>query len=370
MRAPRNADCTAQGMLSALRRGCLFLASGSLSLASLALSACVAVQPMTVNDARSVESHGVSARTIGVSASQAFLAQHGGGSAVIATTATLENRGDGSVTVDLARTTLVITDPAGKLGSRSAAATSGGVGPAPDAVRLDRLPPSVDLRPQETVTVWLAFQLREPLDEPDIPRSFNVTIPLANGGTLDVPLSDPATGRPRWVLPAVRHAGYAGVSVIGNFDEASVGILRTASKSVAGPVVLGPSVALGVRGGGVRGERERTIVCCDLAVSFDVSLPVRMGRVGSFGPYLAYHSVFALESGRIDKATWHGPAAGLQFFTRLIEPNVPHALPVSRSPTLLGYSAFTVAYAHLFRRGDAGGSPGMLLLFEHTLPEL
>ena len=77
----------------------------------------------------------------------------------------------------------------------------------------------------------------------------------------------------------------------------------------------------------------------------------------------------ALERGRIDKATWHGPAAGLQFHTRLMEPIVAGALPVRRSDSPLGYSAFTVAYVHLFRRGDSGGSPGMLLLFERTLPE-
>ena len=91
---------------------------------------------------------------------------------------------------------------------------------------------------------------------------------------------------------------------------------------------------------------------------------------GSVGPWLSYQSVLVLEEGRPDRAAWHGPAAGLQFHTKLLEPITAGAWPIRRGVTPLGYSSFTVAYVHLFRRGDAGGSPGMLATFEHTLPEL
>ena len=170
----------------------------------------------------------------------------------------------------------------------------------------------------------------------------------------------------------MRHASYAGVSAMGTpFDEGSFGILRSSGKTAIGDnVVIGPAFYFGLRGGELRGERERTIVRGDLGLSFDVGFHFFKTPQSSFGPWLSYQSVFALERGRIDKAAWHGPAAGVQFHTRLIEPMVAGALPVRRADSPLGYSSFTIAYVHLFRRGDSGGSPAMLVLFEHTLPEL
>jgi hypothetical protein len=48
---------------------------------------------------------------------------------------------------------------------------------------------------------------------------------------------------------------------------------------------------------------------------------------------------------------------------------VAGALPVRPTESPLGYSSFTGAYVHLFRRGDEAGAPGMLMFFERTLPE-
>jgi hypothetical protein len=96
---------------------------------------------------------------------------------------------------------------------------------------------------------------------------------------------------------------------------------------------------------------------------------VLRNKWSSFGPTVGYHGVFALESGRHDRATWHGPSGGLTFFASPIAPRTAGALPVRTTPSVLGYSAFSVQYVHWFRTGDEGGSPGGLLTFERSFPE-
>jgi hypothetical protein len=229
----------------------------------------------------------------------------------------------------------------------------------------------VTIRETGSETFWIAFRVEDALRERDLPRRIVLRIPVAGAEPLEITLADPSTGRPRWVHAPIRQASYAGFSAIGvPFQEGSFGVIRSSSKAHVGKhVVLGPSFYLGVRGGELRGERERTIACCDLGISFDVAIPALRTPDSSFGPWVSYQSIFAIESGRPDRATWHGPAVGAQFFARLLEPIVAGALPVRPTSTPLGYSSFTVAYVHLFRRGDYGGSPGMLMLFERTLPE-
>ncbi len=312
----------------------------------------------------------VHARATSVSANGAFLAQRGSGKSVVAATVSLANGGSETAIVELDRAMLIFADPKGELPEIALDAFHSGLGEAPDAIPLGHAA-SFALYDGESQTVWVAFKRDEALPFPDLPRRIVLRIPVARASRpIEVVLAEPATGRPRWEHSPINQASYAGVSALGNFDEGSIGILRTSSKSRAGRVILGPSVYLGVRGGELRGEREPKIVCCDLGVSFDASFSVFRGHDGSFGPWLSYQSVFALERGRIDKAAWHGPGLGLQFHTRLIEPLVAGGMPVRPSATPLGYSSFTIAYVHLFRRGDGGGSPAMLVLFEHTLPEL
>jgi hypothetical protein len=149
----------------------------------------------------------------------------------------------------------------------------------------------------------------------------------------------------------------------------SLAILRASSKNVAGSFVLGPTFGFGFRAGDVRGEPKGTIVCCDLHVAFDASAQVLRGRENSLGPYFGYQSVFALGGGRTDRAAWHGPAVGVQFFSNVIEPRRAGAFPVRTTPSILGHSAFTAAYVHWFRRGDEGGSPGFIFMLEHATPE-
>jgi len=333
---------------------------------------CIPVRRMPLSQPVDTAASGVAARASFVSASAGFLSQRGGAQSVIAVTLSARNDGPETAFLDLDRASLAIIDPASELQEVTLVASASGSGSAPDAVDLTRPPAPVALAPGQTAAIWVAFREELPLAEADVPRRIRLRIPVRNASMpLDLVVAEPSTGRPRWVHPPIRTASYAGMSAIGTpFDEGSIGILRTSSKSVAGPVVLGPSIDIGLRAGSLRGERERTIACCDLGLSFDLTFTALQGRRGSFGPYVSYHGVFALESGRIDKAAWHGPAVGLQFFTNLIDPIVAGAVPVRPSPTPLGYSSFTVAYVHLFRRGDSGGSPGMLLLFEHTLPEL
>lgn len=348
---------------------------GALTFVALAASAlgCVGVQKMPLDRPVNGAADGVQGVTTNVAASRAFLAQRGSDASVLAVTVTATNQGDGDAILDLEHATLVIADPTGELPEVVLGAWSTGPGDVPDAVGRERVTALPVARGQGT-TFWIAFRAHEkrPLLDRDVPRRIVARIPVVGASRpLELVLAEPLTGHPRWNHPPVRHANYAGVSVMGTpFDEGSFGILRSSGKTaVSDNVVIGPSFYLGVRGGALRGERERTIVCCDLGLSFDVALPFFKSPEAAFGPWFSYQSAFALERGRIDQAAWHGPAAGMQFHTRLIEPIVAGALPVRRSDSPLGYSAFTIAYVHLFRRGDSGGSPGMLLLFERTLPE-
>jgi hypothetical protein len=343
-----------------------------LVLASSALG-CVGVQRMPLDRPVTGAADGVQGASTTVAASRAFLAQRGNDPSVFAVTVTATNQGEGNAFLELERATLVVADPGGERPEVVLGVWSTGPGEVPDAIRAERVG-TLPLARGQSTSFWIAFRAKhkEALVDRDVPRRIVVRIPVSGASRpLELVLAEPMTGQPRWDHPPVRHANYAGVSVMGTpFDEGSFGILRSSGKTaVSDDVVLGPSLYFGVRGGDLRGERERTIVCCDLGLSFDVGLPFFKTPESSFGPWFSYQSVFALERGRIDKATWHGPAAGLQFHTRLIEPIVAGALPVRRSDSPLGYSSFTVAYVHLFRRGDEGGSPGMLLLFERTLPE-
>lgn len=340
------------------------------ALAAIALG-CVPVQKLPFSKPVDAYSEGVRARASSVSASAAFLSQRGAGPSVLAVTVSAANDGEDVAFLELDRAALVIADPGGELPEVVLSASSSGSGGAPEAIDLDARAVPFAIPRGTNAAFWIAFKSAEPLPESDLPRRIVLRIPVRNAPQpMELVIAEPATARPRWVHPPIRHASYAGISAIGTpFDEGSIGILRTSGKTAAGRVIFGPSFDLGVRGGDLRGERERTIACCDLGLSFDVSISALRGRDASFGPYFTYQAVFALDD-RPDKAAWHGPGAGLQFFTRLIEPMVAGALPVRPTATPLGYSSFTIAYVHLFRRGDTGGSPGMLLLFEHTLPEL
>lgn len=337
-------------------------------------AACVPVTKMPVERPVSGATDDVHAEVPTVAASRGFLAQRGTDRAVFAATMNLRNDGGGDAYVELDRATLVIADPGGELPEVSLPAWTSGPGEVPDVIPSRHRAAPLVVHRGEATTVWIAFRApeRSPLADRDLPRRIVVRVPVGGASRpLEIVVAEPATARPRWVHPPIRHANYAGISVMGTpFDEGSIGILRSSGKTaVSDDVVIGPSFYFGVRGGELRGERERTIVCCDLGLSFDVALPFFKGPDSSFGPWFSYQSVFALERGRIDKAAWHGPAAGLQFHTHLVEPIVAGALPVRRTESPLGYSSFTIAYVHLFRRGDEGGSPGMLLLFERTLPE-
>ena len=334
---------------------------------------CVGVRRLPLSSPALARSDSVTAQATSVSVSGSFLSQRHDGSSMIVATITVTNGGTDAVVLDVDRATLVIADPAGDPAGIRLAAGPSGLGPSPDVISLKERAGTLTVSAGRTETLWIAFRSREPIPEPDLPRRIVLDVPLGDGAhPLELVLAEPASGRPRWVHPRVDHASYGGLSVLGTpGDEGSFGILRTSSKNVVGDsVILGPSIYLGARGGELRGERERTIACCDLGLSFDLTVAAWRGRDGSFGPYFTYQSVFALERGRHDKATWHGPGVGLQFHSRLLAPISAGALPVRPTPSPLGYSSFTAAYIHLFRRGDPGGSPAMLLLFEHTLPEL
>jgi hypothetical protein len=305
-----------------------------------------------------------------VAASPSFLAQRGGAWSVLATTLVMTNRGDDTYALVLDRATLVISDPGGELADVVVPIAASGRGPAPPAIPLDRGAEALDVERGSFAVVWVAFRARDALDEPGLRRRMVVRIPVSNGArAIDVVIADPTLERPRWTLAATTHASYAGISGGGTTDEGSVGFLRTSPKSVVGPIVIAPAVELGARAGKLRGERDPTIACCDLGLSLDFALPLLRGAWASAGPTLGYHAIFALESGRIDKATWHGPSVGLTLFASPIEPRASGALPVRTRPSVLGYSAFSIQYVHWFRRGDEGGSPGGLLTFERSIPE-
>ena len=339
-------------------------------LGALATPACVPVERLPLTKPAMAQSGGLTIEVPTVGASTSFLAQRGGDWSVIATTLSVNNRGTETYVVELDHATLVLSDPGNELPDTILPVMAAGPGPVPQAIPLDDRPVPISLSPGAFTTSWVAFRARDPLAEPDLRRRIVLHIPISGGGPpIEVVLADPSVEKPRWTLATVTRAGYAGVSASGTFDESSIGVLRTSPKSVVGPVVLAPAFELGARAGKVRGEREPTIVCCDLGLSFDVIVPVARNTWTSFGPTLGYHGVFALEDGRTDKATWHGPSAGLTFFTSLIAPRTAAALPVRTTASVLGYSAFSVQYVHWFRRGDEGGSPGGFLTFERTFPE-
>lgn len=338
----------------------------------LLLAGCVPVQPLHLSRPATTTANDVAVEVRDVAASGSFLVQRGGRDAVFAATIAASSRATTVLEVDHA--SLLLIDPGGEEPDVVLPVTSGGPGTSPPAIPLDHAPVAIAVRPGEGAVFWVAFKSESRLREADVPRRIVLRIPVSGGSgsaaPVDVVLADTTTGRPRWELPPVLHASYGGVSAAGTFHETSFGILRASGRTVAGPFVIGPSFSLGFRGGELRYEPEKTISCCDLGVAFDLSAPLVRGPEGSFGPYLGYQMLFALDDGRPDQATWHGPAAGIQLFSRPIEPRTAGALPVRTERTPLGYVATTLAYVHWLRRGDPHGSPGFVLLLEHTLPEL
>lgn len=343
-----------------------------LALGVAALAGCVPVERMAVAPSATGGLEGIEARVPVVAASRSFSTQRGDGTALVAVAVELANESDATVMVDLSRARLVVVDPAGPPEGVELAARAAGVGDVPKAVPRTTAALALPLRARARESAWVAFETESPLEDRDVPRRVVLRLPLEPSGRhVDVVLADPATARPRWEHPPITSAGYAGTGIVGRpFEEGSLSLVRVSPRAAHGRVVLGPTVSWGFRAGEMRGEPKSTIACCDLGLSFDVAWLLFRGRDGSVGPWLSYQSVLVLEEGRPDRAAWHGPAAGLQFHTKLLEPITAGAWPIRRGVTPLGYSSFTVAYVHLFRRGDAGGSPGMLATFEHTLPEL
>jgi hypothetical protein len=334
------------------------------------LAACAPVRRVPLSSPAVVTNEGLRAEVRSLSPTDDFLAQEGGALSLVAVTLTLTNAGSQSQTLELGRATLTFVDPGGELPDVSLAATLGGEGEAPSLVPLDARPTTVTLSPGQSAVVWIAFRHREPLPEPDLPRRIVVRLPEGgvNVSPTEIPIAEPATGRPRWVREPIRHASYAGIHAAGTFDEASFGIIRLAPRTAIGRFVFGPSVGVGFRGGQLRGESEGTVACCDLSVSVDASAQFGRMRGGSVGPYLGYHGLFALDRDRADRATWHGPSLGLRIFSQPIERKHATAMPVRNTPTVLGHTSLTLAYVHWFRRGDEGGSPGGILVLEHTTP--
>jgi hypothetical protein len=352
------------------RRLAALAALAAALLASLAAPACVPVETLPLSRPAAASAGGLTVEASAVAASPAFLAQRGGAWSVLATTLVVTNRGPDTYVLALDHASLVLTAPGGELPEVVLPITASGKGPAPPALPMDRTPSELTVSPGTLAVAWVAVRAPHELDEPDLRRRIVVRVPVSGGSApLDVVLADPTVERPRWALPAASRASYVGVSAGGTGDEGSVGLLRTSPKSVVGPVVVAPAVELGARAGKLRGEREPTIVCCDLGLALDLSAPFLRTTWTAIGPTVGYHAVFALESGRIDKATWHGPSAGLSFFASPIEPRVAGALPVRTSRSVLGYSLFSIQYVHWFRRGDEGGSPGGLVTFERSIPE-
>jgi hypothetical protein len=339
-------------------------------LSVLVLAACAPVRQVNLSAPAVDETEGLRVEVRAVSPSDSFLEQRGDGFSVVAATLTVENRGAQSRTLELDRATLVLSDEAGALPEVALGAGMGGEGPAPRLIRFDARPTPLTLAPGQSATVWVAFRHEQALPEEDLPRRIVLRLPEAGafGRSAEVVLAEPATGRPRWVREPIRAASYAGIHAAGTLDEASFGIVRVSPKAAIGRFVVGPSFGLGFRGGELRGEPRSTVACCDLSASFDASLQLGRDRNGSVGPYLGYHGLFALERGRPDRAAWHGPSAGVRFFSTPIERKHATAFPVRSTPTVLGHTSLTIAYVHWFRRGDEGGSPGGILVLEHTAP--
>lgn len=336
---------------------------------AVALGACVPVETLPLTKPVVASSGGLFIEAPSVAASPTFLAQRGGAWSVLAATLVVTNRSADHFVLDIDHATLVISDVSGELPDVVFPVTASGTGQAPPAIPLGDAPVAVKAGAGSLSVIWVAFRAREALDEPSLRRRIVVRVPVSGGSPpIDVVIAEPGAARTRWALAPRSHASYFGVSASGTRDEGSVGFLRTSPKSVFGPLMVAPAVELGARAGKLRGEREPTIVCCDLGLSLDVALLLR-GAWGSLGPAVGYHAIFALESGRIDKATWHGPSVGLTFFAPPIEPRVAGALPVRTAPSRLGYASFSAQYVHWFRRGDEAGSPGALFTLERSIPE-
>jgi hypothetical protein len=302
--------------------------------------------------------------------SDELLVQYGhGGVSVLATTLVVHNRGQAPVTVRLDEARITLRDPAGELAEVTEVASMGGNTIAPSVVPLKKAPTPVVVAPGREQPMWVAFRLRDPLVEPDLPREIRLLVPLEGRAPVELVLAEPRTGRPQWESERVTTAAYGGLQAAGRPHEASIGFLRSSSKTEAHGVVFAPSIGLGFRAGELRGEPARTIACCDLSLGFEVSPQFGRGRALSAGPLLGYQALIPLDN-RADNAVWHGPAVGLQFFAKPIERRSVRAFPIRNERSVLGYSSFSVAYVHWFRNGDAGGSPGGILLFEQSVPEL
>lgn len=334
-----------------------------------AVAACAPVRTLPLTSPAAEEVEGLRLGVSAVSPSDTFLVQRGGGLSVVAMTVTIHNRGGQTRTVHLDRATLTLADPGGELPEIALPASLGGDGAAPELVPLGSRPLAITVSPGQSIVAWVGFRRAEPIDEADLPRRIVLRVPVEGlTAPVDLVLAEPATARPRWVHEPIKHASYAGIHAAGTFDEASFGIVRLSPKSAAGPLVFGPSIGIGFRGGELRGEPRSAVSCCDLSTSFDASAQLLRNRGGSAGPYLGYHALFALDSGRPDRATWHGPSAGIRLFSVPIAPRHAGAFPVRTPPSVLGYTSVTIAYVHWFRRGDEGGSPGGILVLEHTTP--
>ena len=337
---------------------------------SVALGGCVPVVTLPLTRPAVGSSGGLRIESPAVAASPNFLAQRGGAWSVLGATLVVTNTTADRFVLDIDRATLVISDPGSELPEIVLPATASGTGPVPPAIPLDSAPIAITAGAGSYSVLWVAFRAREALEEPGLRRRIVVRIPVSGGGPpIDVVIAEPGAPQTRWALSPVAHASYFGVSAAGTSDEGSVGFLRTSPKTVFGPIMVAPAIELGARAGKLRGESEAKIVCCDLGLSLDLAALLLRGSWGSLGPTLGYHAIFALESGRADRATWHGPSIGLTFFAPPIEPRIAGALPVRTEPSRLGYSSFAVQYVHWFRRGDEGGSPGALFTLERSIPE-
>lgn len=337
---------------------------------ALTLASCAPVRHLPLTHTATAQAGDVEVQVPTVSPSNWFLSQRGGGLSLLAVGLRTHNRSSSPRVLQLDRATLVISDPGGQEAEVVLRSYSSGDGPTPPVVTLDEAARVRPLAAGEALDVWVSFRQQDPLADPALPRRIVLRVPVESGGEIEVVLADPSTSKPRWVDEPIKSLSYGGVSASGTFKEASFGILRVAPKSATGPIVAGPQVNLGFRGGKLRGESSGTVDCCDLGFGFDISgaFKTRESR-SSGGPYLGYQAVYPLDRSRADLSVWHGPSIGIRAFSFLAEQHWAKALPTKTTPSVLGYSSFTLAYTHWFRSGDGAGKPGFILVLEQATPD-
>lgn len=224
---------------------------------------------------------------------------------------------------------------------RNALAT--GIGQPSERLVDDEFAPPVVLRRGQYMRAWVAFGGFPARATHEIPERIALDLPTGN----HLELSRPGQA-PIWKGETQKASSGNAIWLQMSADETAYNFAFSDGRAVAGPLVIGYRLGIGMREVSYRdGTNGDNVVCCNLAVASDVAWPFDVGGQLRIAPFLGVETAFLPQNEDVTRHTWVGPSLGLELSASLPAP-LHGPFPIDYERSRLGQMYLRVALVHWF----------------------